>query len=229
MKAIKNLCQILMLVCGVGALVLFFVNFATITSVEGVATATGAQLGFGSKVAIGDVTYDMAKSADLWFCFFLTAIAAVLAALSFKFRGASIASPVFALAGGIYMLVVALSAPAKFIDTRPLTGITAIEYSPFVLLCAIALLAAAVTGFLFILVRNYIEVKESNGKKKTIFQRIIQFFRDYKGEIKKIVWPDLKSVVKNTGIVLAVCAIVGIFIWLLDFGLAKLLNLVLGI
>ena len=97
------------------------------------------------------------------------------------------------------------------------------------LLCAIALLAAAVTGFLFILVRNYIEVKESNGKKKTIFQRIIQFFRDYKGEIKKIVWPDLKSVVKNTGIVLAVCAIIGVFIWLLDFGLAKLLNLVLGI
>lgn len=182
MKAIKNLCQVLMLVCGVGALVLFFLNFATITGAEGVVTATGAQLGFGANVAVGDIAYDMAKSADLWFCFFLTAIAAVLAALSFKFRGASIASPVFALGGGIYMLVVALSAPAKFIDTRPLTGITAIVYSPFVLLCAIALHAAAVIGFVFILVRNYIEVLESNGKKKTIFQRIIQFFRDYKGE-----------------------------------------------
>lgn len=229
MKAIRNICHFLTLILSVGALVLFFTNFATITAAEGVMTATGVQLGLGANVAIGDVAYGMAKSADLWVCFFATAIAAVCAAISFKAKGASIASTVFAAFGGIYMLVVALSDPYKFVDTRPLTGIASVEYSQFVLFCAIALVAAAVIGLVFIFVRNYIEVLESGGKKRTIIQRIVQFFRDYKGEIKKIVWPGLKTVVKNTAIVLAVCVLVGAFIWLLDFGLARLLDLVLGI
>lgn len=229
MKAIKNICQVLTLVFGVGALVLFFVNFATITAAEGTVAATGVQLGFGSNVAIGDVTYDLARSADLLFCFILTVIAAVTSVLSFKFRGSSIASPIFAIAGGIYMLVVALRDPAYFVDTRPFTEVADIQYSSFVLLCALALILSAVIGFGFILVRNYLEVLESNGKKRTIFRIVVQFLKDYKGEIKKVVWPDFKTVMKNTGVVIAVCLIVGAFIWVLDFGLAHLLDLILGI
>ncbi|HIZ83159.1 MAG TPA: preprotein translocase subunit SecE [Firmicutes bacterium] len=91
------------------------------------------------------------------------------------------------------------------------------------------LILCAVAGFAGILVADAIAVQESNGAKKTIPQRLAQFFREYKSEIKKVVWPGPKSVVKNTVIVLVMCLIVGAFIWLLDFGLSKLVELILQI
>jgi len=229
MKAIKSICRVLTLVFGLGALVLFFTNFATITSAGEAVSATGTQFGFGSKLTVGEATIQMARSADLLVCFVLTAFAAVMAGLSFKFKGSSIAAPIFALAGGIYMLVIALSNATRFIDTRPLTDITAVSYTSAVLLCAVALFLTAIIGFAFIFVDDYISVMELKSKKKSIPQRVAQFCRDYKSEIKKIVWPGPRAVVRNTIVVLIACALIGAFIWVLDFGLAKLLNLILGI
>ena len=79
------------------------------------------------------------------------------------------------------------------------------------------------------LIDDYIEVKEAGDGRLTIPKRIVRFFRDYKSEVKKIVWPGLNEVVKNTGIVLIMCLIIGALIWVIDFGLAELLHLVLGI
>ena len=58
---------------------------------------------------------------------------------------------------------------------------------------------------------------------------VAKFFKDLKGENKKIVWPSAKTVLKNTGIVLAVVLIVGAAIWLVDFGLSEGINALLGI
>lgn len=59
-----------------------------------------------------------------------------------------------------------------------------------------------------------------------------RFFKDFKGETKKIVWPDAKTVLKNTGIVLLVVAIVAIVVFAIDSGLSAgvkgLKNLALG-
>ena len=54
-----------------------------------------------------------------------------------------------------------------------------------------------------------------------MFKAIKNFFKNFKGETKKIVWPDAKTVFKNTGIVLAVIIVIGAFIWIVDFGLSK--------
>ena len=54
---------------------------------------------------------------------------------------------------------------------------------------------------------------------------IKKFCKDIKGEIKKIVWPDAKSVLKSTGVVLAVVAICGLAIALVDWLLAEGLTL----
>ena len=54
---------------------------------------------------------------------------------------------------------------------------------------------------------------------------IKKFCKDIKGEIKKIVWPDAKTVLKSTGIVLAVVAICGLAIFAVDQLLALLLSL----
>ena len=47
-----------------------------------------------------------------------------------------------------------------------------------------------------------------------------RFFKDFKGECKKIVWPDAKTVLKSTGIVLLVVAIVGLIVYGIDQGLS---------
>ena len=73
---------------------------------------------------------------------------------------------------------------------------------------------------------------EASSEKKSkpgFFQKIAKSFRDTKGEVKKIVWPTGKSVVKNTVVVIIMCLIVGAFIWLFDFvfglGVDKLLSM----
>ena len=45
------------------------------------------------------------------------------------------------------------------------------------------------------------------------------FFRHFKGESKKIVWPDAKTVLKSTGIVILVVAVAAIIIFAIDQGL----------
>ena len=73
----------------------------------------------------------------------------------------------------------------------------------------------------------------AEAKKKNWFVRawsgICRYFRELRSELKKVVWPTPKQVVKNTLIVLASVVIVGAFIWLFDFvastGITALINL----
>jgi len=233
MKTVNKICQILSIIFAAVSLVLFFTDFATITITGGESTTlVGAELGFGAKTTIGDKVYDMAKSADILFCLLLTAVGLVLSIFSFKSKKVRYFAPAFGLGTGIYMLVIALSDAKLFVDGRPLTtsvGVTGMEYEISVLLTAIALLLFAVAATAYLLIDDYIEVMQSNGEKRTILKRVISFFKDYKSEAKKIVWPGLNDVVRNTVIVLVMCLIVGAFIWLLDFGLGNLIGLILGI
>lgn len=67
--------------------------------------------------------------------------------------------------------------------------------------------------------------KDAKGKKSNIFVRmgkaIAKFFKDEKGECKKIVWPDRKTVLKSTAVVLVVVAILCVVLWLVDTGLSE--------
>lgn len=72
-----------------------------------------------------------------------------------------------------------------------------------------------------------------NDGKPNVFVRaakaIAKFFKDLKGETKKIVWPGAKLVLKNTGIVLAVVLVVGIVIWAIDFACSAGLGAIFSI
>ena len=61
-------------------------------------------------------------------------------------------------------------------------------------------------------------------KKPNIFKRIgkgiAKFFKDLRGETKKIVWPGRQMVIKSTGIVLAAILVIGAGIWILDFAVS---------
>ena len=229
MKTLNKICQILAIVLGLGSVILFFTNFATITSGSETVTLVGTQLAFGSKVDVGATAYDLAKSAKILFCFVITVIAAVVSAFSFKSKKARYAAPGFGIVSAVYMLVMLLSSEIKFVDYRPLPNVTKVVYEPFLLVLVIALFAFVIAATAYLLIDDYLEVAASKGSKLTIPKRIVRYFRDYKSEVKKIVWPGLNEVVKNTVIVLIICLIIGAFIWAVDFGLAKLLELVLGV
>ena len=252
MKVINKICRFAASVFGLASLVLFFMPFANITNggtqperdninvywqtfVDTVrasggnnASVVGAVLAFGSKVTVGGTEYTMAKSSDILFCLLLTAIAFILSIFSFKSKKLRYFAPAVGLVSTIYMLVIALSNPYKFVDKRPLPDVTGVTYSSFVLITAIALLVFTALASAYLFIDDYIEVAESKGEKLTIVKRVIRFFRDYKSEVKKIVWPGPRDVVKNTVIVLIMCVIVGAFIWLVDYGLGQLLKLILG-
>ncbi len=228
MKIVNKICQVSAVLFGLATLVLFFTSFATIVSETGTYSISGTILAFGGKLTAAGVK--MAKSTDLLFCFCLTVLAVVCGAYTFKSKGARYASPAFSLIAAVYMLVITLSAPSLFIDTRPLSvpGAEYVTYGLSVLLATISLFLCLISGVAHLLIDDYI-ICSSSKNKLTIPKRIVRFFRDYKSETKKIVWPGIKDVVKNTAIVLIMCLFVGVFIWLIDLGLAKLLEIVLGL
>ena len=67
-------------------------------------------------------------------------------------------------------------------------------------------------------------IKNKGEKNPIIPAKVKKYLRDTRGEFKKIVWPKLPTVVRNTGVVLAMCAVTGVVIvgvdalcgWLID-------------
>ena len=59
-------------------------------------------------------------------------------------------------------------------------------------------------------------------KKPNLFKRIGKWFREMKSELKKVIWPTPKQLMKNTGVSLAVMVSSAVVIWGFD-QLAQLL------
>ena len=68
------------------------------------------------------------------------------------------------------------------------------------------------------------------GEELTRFGKIKKWFREMKAELKKVVWPNKSTVIKNTSVALAVMAVAAIAIWGFDqiaqLGVKALINLV---
>ena len=60
------------------------------------------------------------------------------------------------------------------------------------------------------------ESKPDKSAKPGFFARIGKWFKDMKGELKKVQWPTRKQTINNTVIVIVCCIIVGICIWVFD-------------
>ncbi len=54
--------------------------------------------------------------------------------------------------------------------------------------------------------------------------KVKKFFKDYKSEFKKIVWPDKKDTLKQSGVVVVSIIVVGVAVVLLDTGFSELLQ-----
>ena len=60
------------------------------------------------------------------------------------------------------------------------------------------------------------EAKKENWFKRT-WGGICRYFRELRSELKKVVWPTPKQVLKNALVVLVCVLVVGLFICLFDF------------
>jgi preprotein translocase subunit SecE len=65
-------------------------------------------------------------------------------------------------------------------------------------------------------------------KIKAVIERARQFLAGSKVELKKVTWPTPKQTLASTSIVIIVVIIVSLFLGIVDFGLTKIVKLVLG-
>lgn len=225
MKLLNKVLHILAVAGSVAAIVFLFFSFADVTVAGKESSIAGSLMLFRSSLADGT---KMFVSSKLVFVMLLNLIALIYSGLSFsgKFKSTRFVAAGFALANAIYTLVYVLKTPAAFLDLRAVKGMTAVAYGSGLYLMFAGICVAAVAGIAYLFLDDYIIAKETGSA--TIIKKVVTFLKDYKSEAKKIVWPDVKSVVKNTIIVLIICGIVGIFIWAVDFGLSKLLGLLWG-
>ena len=55
------------------------------------------------------------------------------------------------------------------------------------------------------------------------------WFREMKSELKKVVWPNRKTVIENTGTVLLCSLVIGACIWIFDFVAVSAVELILRV
>ena len=61
-----------------------------------------------------------------------------------------------------------------------------------------------------------------------MFKRFRKFLSDVRNELKKVTWPSRDQTFKQTGVVLVIVAIVGVFLGVVDFGLNEAVKLIIG-
>ena len=63
---------------------------------------------------------------------------------------------------------------------------------------------------------------------KVVIEKTKQFLAGSKLELKKVTWPSPKQALASTSVVIIVVIIVSAFLGIVDFGLTKVVKLVLG-
>ena len=72
-------------------------------------------------------------------------------------------------------------------------------------------------------------VKNKGENNPIVPAKVKKYLRDTKGEYKKIVWPSFSTVVRNTGVVLAMCAVTAVVIIAVDLLCGWLVDLLVGL
>ena len=60
-----------------------------------------------------------------------------------------------------------------------------------------------------------------------MFEKVKQFLKEVKIELKKVVWPTRKDTIASTTVVIILVFIIAIFLGLVDFGLSKIIRVIL--
>jgi len=61
-----------------------------------------------------------------------------------------------------------------------------------------------------------------------MWEKVLQFFREVKTELKKVTWPPRKEAVASTVVILVIVFIIALFLFVVDQGLSFLIRKVLS-
>ncbi len=70
--------------------------------------------------------------------------------------------------------------------------------------------------------------KETAEEKPKITQKIVEYFKDTRGELRKVSWPTRQQATNLTLIVLAVTVVMALFLGAIDYLFAQLVKLIVG-
>jgi preprotein translocase subunit SecE len=70
--------------------------------------------------------------------------------------------------------------------------------------------------------------EKKKAEKKGPWQTVVQFLRDVRIEMKKVIWPSRQEVINYTLVVLVTVTVVSTFVLVLDLILSKLLHLIIA-
>lgn len=234
MKILRDFLGVFAVLIAVGVIASFcFLPVASVKTVdakgsEDTTEVTALELAFGTDLStdLGYETEDTIityKSGWYTISFLLAAAMVLFTVLGFKFMKSYGAAVLVGLINSIILLVVAVSSPTAYADFGRVAVKSADLGWEIFLVFGLTVGSTAIAS-VAALAKDKVLCAASG--KKTIPQRVVQFLREYKSEIKKIVWPGPKNVVKNTLVVLAVCAVVLLIVWLVDLGMGELFKLV---
>lgn len=65
-------------------------------------------------------------------------------------------------------------------------------------------------------------------KVKQIWFVIQQFLKESRTELKKVTWPTPKQAIASSSVVIVITVIVSLVLGFVDFGLAKIVRMILG-
>jgi preprotein translocase subunit SecE len=75
--------------------------------------------------------------------------------------------------------------------------------------------------------KSLTKTRTEPGKFKGYIDKGLQFLREVKVELKKVVWPTRKQTIGSTVVVLILVMIISVFLGLVDIGLSSLIRVVL--
>ncbi|MBW2450644.1 MAG: preprotein translocase subunit SecE [Deltaproteobacteria bacterium] len=75
--------------------------------------------------------------------------------------------------------------------------------------------------------KSLTKTKADPGKFKGTIDKGLQFLREVKVELKKVVWPSRKQTIGSTVVVLILVMIISVFLGMIDIGLSSLVRVVL--
>jgi preprotein translocase subunit SecE len=75
--------------------------------------------------------------------------------------------------------------------------------------------------------KSLTKIKAEPGKLKGYIDKGLQFLREVKVELKKVVWPTRKQTIGSTIVVLILTMIIALFLGLIDMGLSSIIRIVL--
>ena len=72
--------------------------------------------------------------------------------------------------------------------------------------------------------KKEVPAKKKENPFKAIGAKIKKFFKDFKGEWKKVTWPSGKTVLNHSIVVIVIVAIVGVALFGVDTGLSAIID-----